>query len=280
MCVVRCLTVGGDGQRQPRAWRSCRSIDGCGQDPTRTVRSGRAPDRRSCAAWAVRRAGAAAPRRGKGEGRTDGPCGAGTLPVRAWASTLRARGVRRSIRYALLLRRSPVYDHLTGPDPTRSPSVRPGSRSRRRSRRRKRETEPRRGTSYYDVRAARDGRCGLPSAEARPPARASWRKATREIRSYTYELGGRVPRSSYETVPRYAARYASRVPRRRRRRAPRRPPPRNGRADGARARECHMRHHAIIRVAIRTVGNHIEYATPFCISDGVHADPRTQSDRA
>ena len=213
--------------------------------------------------------------RGKVEGR---PLQLHLAGVRAWASTLRARGVRRSIRYALLLRRSPgirPFNDPTRPAPHRSPL-----RSRRRSRRRKRETEPRRGTSYYDVRAARDGRCGLPSAEARPPARASWRKATREIRSYTYELGGRVPRSSYETVPRYAARYASRVPRRRRRRAPRRPPPRNGRADGARARECHMRHHAIIRVAIRTVGNHIEYATPFCISDGVHADPRTQSDRA
>lgn len=272
------MTVGGDGQRQPRAWRSCRSIDGCGQDPTRTVRSGRAPDRRSCAAWAVRRAGAAAPA-GKGaEGRRTAPAAApcrgarlGQHPARAWRASVDT--------VCATFTSLPVYDHLTTrpvrPAPHRSPL-----RSRRRSRRRKRETEPRRGTSYYDVRAARDGRCGLPSAEARPPARASWRKATREIRSYTYELGGRVPRSSYETVPRYAARYASRVPRRRRRRAPRRPPPRNGRADGARARECHMRHHAIIRVAIRTVGNHIEYATPFCISDGVHADPRTQSDRA
>ena len=276
MCVVRCLTVGGDGQRQPRAWRSCRSIDGCGQDPTRTVRSGRAPDRRSCAAWAVRRAGAAAPA-GKGEGRRTAPAAApcrgarlGQHPARAWRASVDT--------VCATFTSLPVYDHLTTrPDPLPigrrcGRGVAPGGAN----------VKPNRGAvaSYYDVRAARDGRCGLPSAEARPPARASWRKATREIRSYTYELGGRVPRSSYETVPRYAARYASRVPRRRRRRAPRRPPPRNGRADGARARECHMRHHAIIRVAIRTVGNHIEYATPFCISDGVHADPRTQSDRA
>ena len=116
----------------------------------------------------------------------------------------------------------PVYDHLSFNDPTRPAPHRSPLRSRRRSRRRKRETEPRRGTSYYDVRAARDGRCGLPSAEARPPARASWRQGDpRDPLVYTYELGGRVPRSSYETVPRYAARYASRVPRRRRRRAPR-----------------------------------------------------------
>ena len=196
VCVVRCLTVGGDGQRQPRAWRSCRSIDGCGQDPTRTVRSGRAPDRSKtgdrvlrgrCVGRAPprpRRAGKRKGRRGKVERTAPaelGPCRCAPGP----APCARVACVGRyGMRYFYVAPGIRPFNDPTRPAPHRSP----GARSRRRSRRRKRETEPRRGTSYYDVRAARDGRCGLPSAEARPPARASWRKATREIRSYTYEL--------------------------------------------------------------------------------------------
>ena len=56
--------------------------------------------------------------RGQGGRSKDGPCSCDLAGVRAWASTLRARGVRRSIRYALLRTSLPVYDHLTTrPDP-------------------------------------------------------------------------------------------------------------------------------------------------------------------
>lgn len=121
--------------------------------------------------------------RGQGGRSKDGPCSC-TLPGCAPGPAPCARVAcvgRYGMRYFYVAPGIRPFNDPTRPAPHRSPL-----RSRRRSRRRKRETETRRGTSYYDVRAARDGRCGLPSAEARPPARASWRKATREIRSYIH----------------------------------------------------------------------------------------------